>query len=250
MSQLAKVLVITGASTGIGEATAKHFAEHNVKVYNFDVKMPQYQHAQIETLVCNTAKYDDIKTCFDMVMSKEKFLDYLFVNAGVHVLSTMDETTIEDINRVVDINVKGYLYTLKCALAIMKKQKDGGVIVLTGSDTSFIGKSAMTVYGCTKAAIANMAKSICIDYAKYHIRINCVCPGPVDTPLARHCAEVSAKKSGISFEEAWKAVPKGQPIHQFCTPEEIAHMVYFLCSDATPFMTGASISIDGGYTAQ
>lgn len=247
---MGKVIVITGGSTGIGAATAKLFAESGIKVYSLDINMPAYSHSLIETYICNTAQYEDVKICFDKVISKEKEINHVFVNAGVHVLSTMDETTVEDIHRVVDINVKGYLYTLKCALAMMKKQIQGGTIVLTGSDTSFIGKSAMTVYGCTKAAVANMVKSIAIDYAKYHIRINCVCPGPVDTPLARHCAEITAKKSGISFEAAWEAVSLGQPIHGICTPEEVARLVYFLCSDATPFMTGALISIDGGFTAQ
>lgn len=245
-----KTMVITGATSGIGEATAQLFAEKGVKVYNFDLSQPKESHPLVKTFICNTSNPDEVNSCFDQVMSQENELNFLFVNAGVFALGTIDETDVSDIHRVVDINIKGYLFVLKYGLSIMKKQKNGGDVVLTGSDTSLIGKSEMTLYGCTKAAIVSMAKSTCIDYAKYNIRVNCICPGPVDTPIARRCAQLTAKKESISVEEAWHRVTLGQPIHDFCKPSEVAHLVYFLCSGQTPFMTGSIISIDGGYTAQ
>ncbi|OGT50367.1 MAG: hypothetical protein A3E82_04975 [Gammaproteobacteria bacterium RIFCSPHIGHO2_12_FULL_38_11] len=243
-----KTIVMTGGTTGIGFAAAKLFSENKIKVYNLDMQKPVDSHPLIETIICDTSKHEAVKVAFDQIMKKEKEINYLFVNAGIFVYGTLEETSVEDINRVVDINVKGYLYTLKCALPIMKKT--GGVIILTGSDTSFVGKSEMTAYGCTKASIASMTKSVCIDYAKHNIRINCVCPGPVLTPLAIHANEAVAKKLNISLEEAIKNVESGQPIHKMGTPEEMARMVYFLCTADLPFMTGSLISMDGGYTAQ
>ena len=241
-------IVITGGTTGIGAATAQLFADHHIKVYNLDKQKPEHAHPMIETIICNTADYTAVQKAFDQVMSTEKKLDYLLVNAGVFLFGTLEESSAEAISRVVDINVKGYLYTLKCALPIMKKT--GGSIVLIGSDTSFVGKPEMTAYGSTKAAIASMTKSVCIDYAKHNIRVNCICPGPTDTPLARHANTILAEKTGKTLEETLEKVKQGQPIHGFCTPEEVAKMVYFLCTESLPFMTGAIVSMDGGYTAQ
>lgn len=243
-----KTIVITGGTTGIGFAAAELFSTHDIKVYNFDMKAPAQTNPLIETIICDTSKYDEVQSAFDQVMLKEKEINYLFVNAGVFVFGSLEDTSVADINRVVDINIKGYLYTLKCALPIMKKT--GGNIVLTGSDTSLVGKSEMSAYCCTKAAIASMTKSVCIDYAKYKIRINCVCPGPVDTPLAKHANELWAKKIGITLPEAMEKVKMGQPVHQLASPEEVARMVYFLCTEDLPFMTGSIVSMDGGYTSQ
>ncbi|OGT51278.1 MAG: bacilysin biosynthesis protein BacC [Gammaproteobacteria bacterium RIFCSPHIGHO2_12_FULL_42_13] len=243
-----KVIVITGGTTGIGAATAALFASQNIQVYNLDMKKSEVAHPLIETILCNTADFENVQSAFTHILSKEKKLDYLFVNAGVFLFGTLEESSAEAISRVVDINVKGYLYVLKCALPIMKKT--GGVIVLTGSDTSLVGKPEMTAYCSTKAAIASMTKSVCIDYAKHNIRINCICPGPTDTPLARQANETLAKKTGMTLEETLEKVKQGQPIHGFCTSEEVAKMVYFLCTESLPFMTGAIISMDGGYTAQ
>lgn len=243
-----KTIVITGGTTGIGEATAKLFAQNNVKVYSLDMKNPNESHPMIETIICNISNYNEIHAAFAQIMSKENRLDHLFVNAGVFVHGNLEDTSVEDINHVVDINIKGFLYTLKCALPIMKKT--GGTIVLTGSDTSLIGKSEMTAYACTKAAIASMTKSVCIDYAKYHIRINCICPGPINTPLALHANALAAKKTGVVLADVIKTVEMGQPIHQLGTPEEVARLVYFLSTADLPFMTGSLVSIDGGYTAQ
>jgi NAD(P)-dependent dehydrogenase (short-subunit alcohol dehydrogenase family) len=244
-----KNIVITGGTTGIGESAAKLFAQNGIKVYNLDMQMPKNSNPMIETIICNTSKFEEVNAAFEKIMTKESELNYLFVNAGVFVYGMIDETPVEDINRVVDINIKGYLYTLKCALSIMKKQKHG-IVLLTGSDTSFVGKHAMTAYGCTKAAIASMAKSICIDYAPFNIRINCICPGPIDTPLATHANQALAKKTGMSFEEAVQKVEMGQPIHKLGTPDEVARLAYFICTADLPFMTGSLVSIDGGYTAQ
>lgn len=245
-----KTIVITGATTGIGEATAKHFANNRVKVYNFDMQIPAYSHPLIETIICNTANYDSVKDAFDNVMSTEKELNHLFVNAGINVYGTLEDTTIEDIHRMIDIDVKGYLFTLKCALPIMKKQKAGGTIVLNGSDNTFVGKHAMTVYGCSKGAVGQMTKGIAIDYAEFNIRINCICPGTIDVPTVHQLIDQFSKKTGESRESLLQKFIHAQPMHKLGTPEEVARLVYFLCSDQTPFMTGSLISIDGGYVAQ
>src|SRR3990167_1186551 len=245
-----KTIVITGASTGIGKATAQLFANNHVKVYNFDMKKPDYSHDLIETIICNTSKYAEIKSGFEAVMLKETELNHLFVNAGINVYGTLEDTTVEDINRMIDIDVKGYLFTLKCALPIIKQQKNGGTIVLNGSDNTFVGKHAMTVYGCSKGAVGQMTKGVAIDYAKFNIRVNCICPGTIDVPTVHQLIDDFSKKTGESRESLMQKFITAQPMHKLGTPEEVARLVYFLCSDQTPFMTGSLFSIDGGYVAQ
>lgn len=245
-----KTIVITGATTGIGEATAKLFADHGVQVYNFDMQVPTYSNPLIETIICNTSKYENVKAAFEKVMTKEKELNHLFVNAGINVYGTLEDTAVEDIHRMIDIDVKGYLFTLKCALPIMKKQNTGGTIVLNGSDNTFIGKHAMTVYGCSKGAVGQMTKGVAIDYAQFNIRVNCICPGTIDVPTVHQLIAEFSKKTGESPESLLQKFITAQPMHKLGTPEEVARLVYFLCSDQTPFMTGSLISIDGGYVAQ
>ncbi|MCX7121873.1 MAG: SDR family NAD(P)-dependent oxidoreductase [Gammaproteobacteria bacterium] len=245
-----KTIIITGATTGIGEATAKLFADNGVKVYNFDMHLPEYSNPLIETIICNTSKYEDVKAAFDKVMSTEKELNHLFVNAGINVYGTLEDTSVEDINQMIDVDVKGYLFTLKCALPIMRKQSAGGTIVLNGSDNTFIGKHAMTVYGCSKGAVGQMTKGVAIDYAKFNIRVNCICPGTIDVPTVHQLIDQFSKKTGESRESLMQKFIQAQPMQKLGTPEEVARLVYFLCSDQTPFMTGSLISIDGGYVAQ
>lgn len=244
-----KTFILTGGTTGIGEATAKLFADQGCKVYNLDMQMPSHIHPRIETILCDTSKYESVQAAFDKVMSKEKVLDHLFVNAGINVYGTLEDTSVENIHRMIDIDVKGYLFTLKCALPIMRKQK-AGTIVLNGSDNTFIGKQAMTVYGCSKGAVGQMTKGVAIDYAKFNIRVNCICPGTIDVPTVHQLIDEFSKKTGESREALMQKFVTAQPMQKLGTPEEVARLVYFLCSDQTPFMTGSLISIDGGYVAQ
>ena len=131
----------------------------------------------------------------------------------------------------------------------MRKQRYGNV-VLMGSDQVLIGKGCSAVYGMSKAALGQLTKSSAIDYAPYNVRVNCICPGTIDSPMIGPSIERFHQMSGMPIEKIYEMLRTAQPIQRLGTPEEIGKAVLFLLSDDCPFMTGSLVSADGGYTCQ
>jgi NAD(P)-dependent dehydrogenase (short-subunit alcohol dehydrogenase family) len=161
----------------------------------------------------------------------------------------MEDITEEEFDRVVGINVKGCFFAISSVVPFMKKQAKGGSIIVVGSDQSFIGKPYQNLYGMTKGAIAQLAKSTAVQYAPDGVRVNCVCPGTIDTPLMRKAVEHMADLAGDhDVEGRVKWLETAQPLPRLGRPEEVAHTIAFVSK--MPFMVGSNIQIDGGYTAQ
>lgn len=243
-----KVVVVTGGSTGIGAATVKHFIKEGAKVYVLDTQPLSYQLANANFIPCDVSDYPSIQRVIAQIFQMEYQIDHVVANAGIHLFARLEETSIEDMQRVIHVNLLGTLYTLHEVLPIMQKQQSG-TIVLLGSDQSFIGKSSSTVYGCTKGAIAQMTKSLALDNAIYNIRINCVCPGTTDTPLYRRVVEIFAEKTATSQAIIHDSIQKEQLLQRIAMPEEIANVILFLSSQESSFVTGSLYPVDGGYTA-
>ena len=184
-----------------------------------------------------------------IVVARERRIDLLFVAAGVHLFANIGQTTIEEFNSVRLINLKGTFYLLKEVLPVMRKQCYGNIVTM-GSDQVFAGKGNSSVYGLTKGAIGQLTKSSAIDYAPYNVRVNCICPGTIDTPMLSPTIERFHQVSGIPISEINEMLQKAQPIQRLGTAEEIGKTVLFLLSDDCPFMTGALVSADGGFTCQ
>ncbi|BBB14906.1 putative oxidoreductase short-chain dehydrogenase/reductase family protein [Candidatus Rickettsiella viridis] len=245
-----KTIIITGGSSGIGAATAQLFSQEGATVYVLDKKNLDYPRSEnIVYFACDVSNLQQVKRAIETIQDKSPQIDFLFCNAGVHLFATIEESSVEAMNHVITSNLFGTIYCLQQVLPIMRKQKFGS-IVLMASDQAFIAKEQCAIYGASKAAIAQLAKSTALDYATYGIRVNCVCPGTIDTPMYQRVIQQFQEKTQLSEQRIKADVAQRLPLKRVGRPEEVADVVGFLCSDTASFMTGALVNIDGGYTIQ
>jgi NAD(P)-dependent dehydrogenase (short-subunit alcohol dehydrogenase family) len=241
------VTIITGASSGIGKATLELLRTSGSLVYNLDITPPAEPDPYF--IDCDVSNRTSVEQAIKTVIEKENRIDFVFSNAGRHLVANIEDTSYEQLESLVGINLLGTFYLVKNVIPIMKQQRKGS-IVLMGSDQSFVGKGNSSVYGMTKGATAQLTKSTAIDYAPYNIRVNCICPGTIQTPLLDKAVIQFADKTGQEAAAIAASLDAIQPLGRVGRPEEIAQTVRFLLSDDSSFVTGALIAADGGYTCQ
>lgn len=245
-----KTIIITGGSSGIGAATVRLFSKAGANVYILDKKkLTGVVSSSIYYLQCDVSIVDEVKSAIGNILQKTPKIDYLFCNAGIHLFANIEESSYEEIQKVFATNLLGTIYCLQQVLPTMKQQGFGS-IVLMASDQAFIAKEQCAIYGASKAAIAQLAKSTALDYAQYGIRVNCVCPGTIDTPMYQSVLQQFQQKTGLNESSIRDQVAEKLPLKRVGQPEEVAQVVSFLCSEAASFITGALMNIDGGYTIQ
>lgn len=242
-------LIISGGSSGIGEATIQTFLDNNYRVFNLDIQQPTLQHDHLIHFHCDASQPGEIQQAVEKVMKIADKVDALVCCAGKHLSATIENTSVEQFDDVVNVNVKGTFFLIKAVIPFMKQQHSGRIVII-GSEQSFVGKKHSAAYGLSKAAIGQLTKSVAIDYAGYQITCNCICAGTIDTPLYRHAIENYSQAHDVSLTDIEKKEASLQPLNRIGVAREVASLAFYLCSDDAGFMTGGLIPIDGGYSAQ
>jgi NAD(P)-dependent dehydrogenase (short-subunit alcohol dehydrogenase family) len=241
-----KVAMVTGGNSGIGLAAAKAFAREGAQVAVTGRDEGTLKNAEKEigsgalAIRADAARIADLDAAMAKVRDQFKRIDALFVNAGIGKFVPIAEVTEAMFDEIVTINLKGAFFTVQKALPLMAR---GSAVVLNASINAHIGLPGTTVYGATKAAVVNMAKTMSADLAERGIRVNAVSPGPVETPIFG--------RAGISSEQSRQTkewLQNQTLVKRMGEPEEIAEAVLYLSSDVSSFVVGTELVIDGGMT--
>ncbi len=247
-----KVVLITGAASGIGKAAALAFAENGAKVVVADVNEKQGLSTVNEILSaggeaifvkCNVADADEVNNMIETTMLTYESLDVAINNAGISGMPTRTtDVDHKDFAKVMDINCTGVFYCMQAELKVMVKQT-AGVIINTASIAGLRGLPSSLPYVASKHAVVGMTKTAAMEYARQNIRINALCP--VFTVTSLFNPEVMDQISeGLS-----EKLKQGIPMKRFSTPQEMADAMLWLASDKASFVTGHALPVDGGLTA-
>ncbi len=254
MKLTGRVAVITGAGTGIGRATALLFAREGAKV------VVNYAHSEDEAnevvqkikafggeafaIKADVSKEAEVKKMIDETIKKYKKIDILFNNAGIELQKPITLTSEEEWDRVLAINLKGMFLCSKHAIPKMEANKKG-VIINTASVAGLVGSANLSAYCASKGGVVLLTKTLALELAHQNIRVNCICPGAIETPMIRRFIEQSPDPK--EFEQQLNDM---HPLGRMGRPEEIAQAALFLASDESSFITGHALAVDGGFTAQ
>jgi NAD(P)-dependent dehydrogenase (short-subunit alcohol dehydrogenase family) len=249
MQLAGKVALITGGASGIGRATALLFAREGAAIALADVNASAGQRVADEIIQSGGSAFFELvdvtraADCHRLVESAiREFgrIDILFNNAGVIRRATVLELREEDWDRVMAVNVKS-IYLLSREVIPHMQRAGGGTIVNTASGWGLAGGAKAAVYCASKGAVVLLTKAMAIDHGPQKIRVNCICPGDTDTGMLREEAQQLGEENGRFLAQSAK-----RPLGRVGTPEEIAQAVLYLASDASSFVTGAALVVDGG----
>jgi meso-butanediol dehydrogenase/(S,S)-butanediol dehydrogenase/diacetyl reductase len=248
-----KVAIVTGAASGIGRATAALFAREGARLVLNDIdaqgldSIARQNAGDAARVVAGSVTDEDTARCLAAeAISAFGQIDVLVNNAGIHFARDITEMTVEEWDRLMDINLKSMFLCCKHAIPQMLRQRKGAIVNLA-SISSFIGQEMNGVstfaYNVTKAGAMQLTKSLATRYAADGIRFNCVCPGNVETNIIK-------RATAAEVAEFWRAASRAEPIGRNAQPEEVANAILFLASDESSFVTGTPLIVDGGYLAR
>ncbi len=247
-----KVSIITGGASGIGRATAILFAQEGaaVSIVDINTELGQFTVAQIEStggkaifIPCDVTNAEDCRAAVEKTVVTFGGLHILFNNAGIIRRANVLDTTEEEWDKVMAVNVKSIFLMSKFSVPYIEKA-GGGSIINTSSGWGLKGGINAVSYCASKGAVTNMTRAMAIDHGKQNIRVNAICPGDTDTPMLRD----EARQLGQP-EENFMTEAADRPLRRYAQPIEIAHSALYLASDAASYITGSALVIDGGGSA-
>ena len=252
---LGKIAFITGAGSGIGRAIAKRIAELGSTVIVTDVKLETAQETMAmlatypenrphEALALDVTNKQNVAEVMNYVKEKYGTLDILLNNAGVSTMQWIENLSEEEWDFNFNVNIKGMFFVTQAALPLMKEK--GGKMINTASVGGFKPAPLLAHYIASKFAVVGFSKSASMEFAKYNITVNCLCPGYVKTSMQDREAVWEASLRGMTPEEVRAEYVSMTPMGRLCQPEDVADTAGFLASPQSNFMTGQCLVIDGG----
>lgn len=244
-----KVVVVTGGAMGIGQATAQRFAElgANVAILDRDAGAGEKTAKSLSSggsrgafFACDIANAEQVGAATKSVVKAFGGIDVLVSNAGIQRYGDIVNTSDALWEEVISTNLKGCVHAVREAIPVMEK-RGGGAIVVVGSVQCFTAVGNSAAYVAVKHALLGLVRSMALDHARQNIRVNCVCPGAIDTPMLRWAANLDSNP-----EKVIETCNRMHVLGRIGRPEEVANAIAFLASDWASFITGTSLLVDGG----
>jgi len=235
-----KVALVTGAASGIGAACARRFADEGARVGGIDVSVPD-SHPCDAFVAADVRDADVVGAAVDGIISHLGPVDILVNAAGVASFGTADTIDEAEWDRVVDINLKGTWLVSRAVLPGMVANRAGSIVNLASVE-GIEGGQSQTAYNASKGGVVLLTRSMAVDYGEHNVRVNCLCPGLIETPMTAPLQDGGLKPVLDWFEEQHLLGRAGKP-------EEVAAAALFLASDDASFVTGHALAVDGGYLA-
>ncbi|GAA3908595.1 SDR family oxidoreductase [Sphingomonas limnosediminicola] len=246
-----QVALVTGASSGIGRATARAFAKAGYTTVLADVHEQEGSDAAAECtregatcrfIQCDVSNETSVKSLMSEIVSSFGRLDAAFNNAGIEgAQAATAECATDNFDRVVGVNLRGVFFCMREELRQMVKQDGGGAIVNCSSVAGLVGFAGIPAYVASKHGVVGLTRNAALEYAQQKIRVNAVCPGAIETPMLERLMSGGVPRESVVATE---------PVGRLGTPEEIAAAVLWLCNPAASFVTGQALAVDGGWTAR
>lgn len=250
-----KVAIVTGAASGIGRATAVRFAQEGAKTILADISTEEGKETVAlikkeggigKFIQADLSIKEDVQRVTRECVEHFGRIDILFNNAGVFLFGTVLDCQEEDWDRMINVNLKSMFLMCKYGIPHMV-DNGGGCVVNVASVGALVGVENATAYAASKGGVVQLSKSMALDFGKDNIRVNCICPGAIETPMLHKVWEhEGGEKPLAAVREEYK---KERPLQKIGTPLDIANAALYLASDESRFVTGTCLVVDGGITA-